>query len=99
MLQGAIISENKYIERLASPIILRPIACSDGTLGLALVLEWEKLNASDEQFIPPGGLLLKGETKDYFPLKSDLTASEAHNIPPLDGEPDVLQAFLNYLDH
>lgn len=98
MLQGIKLAENKYIERLASPLILRPIVCSDGAIGLALVLEWEKMNATDEQYTPPGGLLLKGGTKDYFPLKSDLIASEAKNIPPLKDEPDVLQAFLNYLE-
>lgn len=99
MLQGIKISDGKYIERLASPLILRPIACSDGAIGLAYVLEWEKMNSADEEYTPPGGLLLKGDKKDYSSLKSDLTASEARNIPPLDGEPDVLQAFLNYLEN
>ena len=28
-------------DRLASPLILRPIDCSDGAVGLALLLEWE----------------------------------------------------------
>ena len=46
-LQGARIEGNKYIDRLASPLILRPIACSDGALGLAAILEWEPIN-SDE---------------------------------------------------
>jgi CRISPR-associated protein Cmr1 len=96
-LQGIKLPNNKYIERLASPVILRSIACSDGAIGLALILDWEPINETDEEYIPPGGLLLRGESKDYPSLESDLKPSEAKHIPPLNGNPDVLQAFLNFL--
>jgi CRISPR-associated protein Cmr1 len=89
-LQG---SEN---DRLASPLILRPIVCSDGAVGLAAILEWEPKNSDDEPYTPPGGLVLIGEAKVY-PVKSELSKTDAGNIPPLNGQTDVLQAFLDYL--
>lgn len=89
--------EGAEYERLASPLILRPLACANGAVGLAVILKWNTFD-SQESYTPLGGLILKG-AEDHPPLKSDLTASEASNIPPLNGEPDVLQAFLNYLDN
>jgi CRISPR-associated protein Cmr1 len=94
-LQGKEIKENKYIDRLASPLIIRPIACSDGAVGLAAILEWNAID-SEESYTPPGGLILKGAPNNPK-VESNLSESEAKNIPPLDGEPDVLQAFLDYL--
>ncbi len=82
-------------ERLASPLILRPIACAEGAAGLALILEWTPLD-TDAPYVPPGGLRLQGEGLDE-PVESQLTPSEAAQIPVLHGETDVLQAFLNYL--
>lgn len=76
-------------ERLASPLILRPLRCADGTFAsIAIVLDGPK--------IPPGGLkLVNGEpnTVDTSPL----TVSEATQIEPLRGETDVLKAFLKTL--
>ncbi len=95
-LQGAPISETESIDRLASPLILRPVACSDGVVGLAAILEWTPLNTEDEPYTPPGGLLLKGAPHNPL-VKSKLDKSEAALIPHLDGEPDVLKAFLQYL--
>ncbi len=95
-LQGAKLGEKEYIDRLASPLLLRPVACSDGALSLALILEWEPINSDDEKYTPPGGLVLKGETKDFV-VHTDLDATEASHIPPLNGQPDVLQAFLDFL--
>jgi len=87
--------EGQDHDRLASPLILRPIACSDGAVGLAAVLEWETVN-SNEPYTPPGGLKLKGALRDPKVL-SDLTQEEADKISPLDGETDVFEAFLNTL--
>lgn len=83
-------------DRLASPLILRPLACADGAVGLAAILEWEPLNPEDERYTPPGGLVLKTEQGDQ-PVRSDLTQSEATNIRPLSGNPDIFEAFLNFL--
>jgi CRISPR-associated protein Cmr1 len=83
-------------DRLASPLILRPIACSDGAVGLAAILEWEPISPSDESYTSPGGLVLTGPKGD-FRVKSDLTPAEAGDIPPLNGQPDILLAFLDYL--
>lgn len=89
--------EGAEYERLASPLILRPLACANGAVGLAVILHWNNLS-SQESYMPPGGLILKG-AGNHPPLKSDLTPSEASNIPPLNNEPDVLQAFLNFLEN
>lgn len=72
--------------RLASPLILKPVACRDGkAIGLAIILEGVRLPA----------LVLK---KDNQPtVQATLTTEEARQIPPLNGQTDVLQAFLNTL--
>lgn len=84
------------LNRLASPLILRPIACAGGAVGLAAILEWQPRSPSDEAYTPPGGLVLK-TSSGGVPVKSDLTPQEAKNIPPLHGQTDVLQAFLDFL--
>lgn len=104
-LQGKKLS-NGYIDRLASPLLLRPVQCADGVIGVAVVLDWKPID-SNEPYTPPGGLTLSG--KSYgdipFPVKSDLIVdekkgiNEAKDIPPLKGNPDVLQAFLNFLEN
>ena len=78
-------------ERLASPLILRPLACKDGkAVGLALILEGPRT--------PPGGLaLLKKGNATPYPATTMLTPGEAQKIPLLNGQTDVLKAFLNYL--
>lgn len=78
-------------ERLASPLILRPLLCrGDRAVGLAVVLSVERL--------PPGSLWLDGMDRG-LPRKvdADLTPEEAQRIEPLNGETDVLLAFLNTL--
>lgn len=83
-------------ERLASPLILRPLACQGRrSVGLALVLQTPR--------IPTGGLILDG-ARPGVPIRIELTPDEARSItdgdrrPLLKGETDVLQAFLNYLE-
>jgi len=101
-LQGRKLDHNKYIDRLASPLIIRPIACSDGAMGLAVILEWEPVE-SDERYTPPGGLWLTSKDYGEFQVESDLDASDAKDIEPLKDvdngkpQPDVLQAFLDFL--
>lgn len=77
-------------DRLASPLILKPLACRDGAVGLALILEGTGVG------MVPGGLVLKkeDEPEKSWPADVNIDANEAQNIPPLNGEPDVLQAFL-----
>jgi CRISPR-associated protein Cmr1 len=82
-------------DRLASPLILRPLLCKDGQItkavGLAIVL--------DSPRTPPQGLSLieKGNEKHPHSVNSALTPAEAKTLPMLDGEPDVLKAFLKFL--
>ena len=81
-------------DRLASPLILRPLACKDGKyVGLALVLEGPR--------VPPGGLKLAGSPRNPDPGAERLTPSEAKEIKKLhrryNGNTDILQAFLNTL--
>ncbi|NTU79615.1 MAG: type III-B CRISPR module RAMP protein Cmr1 [Chloroflexales bacterium] len=77
-------------ERLASPLILRPLACAGGRyVGMALVLNGPKT--------PPDGLKLKGYTP-HDPLTIKLTDEEAKPIQSLNGKTNVLRAFLDYLE-
>jgi CRISPR-associated protein Cmr1 len=83
--------EKDKIERLASPLILRPLLCKDGrAVGLAVLLEGPR--------IPPSGLRLveKGNRKSYT-VDAMLTQKEANTIPVLKSETDVLQAFMKYV--
>jgi len=84
------ILEGKEYSRRASPLILRPLACDqDKAVGLALILGGRQL--------PPGGLVLKSETIQPE-AQAKLTTAEAEEILPLDGNPDVLDAFLKTLN-
>jgi CRISPR-associated protein Cmr1 len=77
-------------DRLASRLILRPLACANGqVVGLAVILEGPPE--------PPGGLILKGAPGEpHVQADLDATAGEA-NFSPLNGEADVLQRFLDWL--
>ncbi len=76
-------------DRFASRLILRPIACKGGAVGLACVLEGPK--------DPPGGYVLKQQSNGRVLAHPNvaLSPNEAKKIEPLDGEPDVLQAFID----
>lgn len=85
-------SDHNAIDRLASPLILRPVICTDNrAVGLALVLEG--------LHIPPGGLYLVEENDQDHPhsVDSKLTEIDARKISVLKGKTDVLKAFMNYL--
>jgi CRISPR-associated protein Cmr1 len=90
-LQGA---EQEH-DRLASPLILRPLKCKDGQIvkavGVALVLDTSRT--------PPQGLLLseKGNEDHPYHVNSALTPAEARALPMLKGETDVLKAFLKHI--
>ncbi len=79
-------------DRLGSPLILRPLACANGTaVGMALILEGPRT--------PPGGLVLN-DAPHNPPVVALLTGTEvAHlnNDMPLHVQTDVLDAFLNTL--
>lgn len=85
--------DDKWIDRMASPLILRPIVCADGCVGLAAVLLWEP-PVGEEAYTPPGGLRLKGAPKNPS-VKSDLTATETSEIPTI-SQPDILKSFLKF---
>lgn len=82
--------EGEEHDRLASPLILRPLACREGAVGLALILEGTGVN------VMPGGLVLKHDSREYH-VAATLTPAEAKSIPPLGGKADVLEAFLGTL--
>ena len=82
----------KPIDRLASPLVLRPLACRDGYVGLAIVLDTPRE--------PPYGLEVTGFPADKKNVHADLTENEANTEPlrrVLNGEPDVLKAFMKTL--
>lgn len=74
--------------RTASPLILRPLLCGDGSVSIALILETQRT--------PPDGISLK----DYGTVVTDLSAGDEIHIRPLRGKSaktDVLRAFLESL--
>ncbi len=76
-------------DRLASPLILRPLACSGGgAVGLAA-----RLSAP-----MPDRYLLKGDNGSSVEVSGKPTQQQAKATQPLNGETDVLTAFLNYLN-
>lgn len=79
--------------RLASRVILRPLKLANGkAVALAAVLE--------APATPPGGLVLKGKFKGgaiVKPVNATLTTGEASRIPPLGGNPKVIEEFLRKL--
>jgi len=82
-------------DRLASPLILRPLVFQSEQSGKAVSLIVGLAAILDAPRIPSGGLELKGKTKT--PVLSDLSSAETKQILPLKGNSDVLQAFLNTL--
>lgn len=96
-------------ERRASKLILRPLKCTDGYVGLATILQG--------QTIPPGGLELKNSPNDPSAGAENLSQPEAGrirariqteniraqqlnartNYPDYNANTDILQAFLDQL--
>jgi CRISPR-associated protein Cmr1 len=82
----------KEFDRLASPLILRPIACEDGAVAIALILETPRL--------PKGGLELEMEN-EKFNADAKLDSEEAavltkNGLDVLQNKTDVLEAFLDF---
>ena len=76
-------------ERLASRLILRPLVCADGrAVALAAVL--------DGPAEPPLGLRLIGAPRNPA-VSMRLSPQDAKQVDPLNGTPDVLRAFLDWL--
>ncbi len=90
--QAAPGSKDNPINRLASPLILRPLACDQGAVGLAVILENPR--------VPPYGLEVDGLPQEKKAVRSELSFKDAKTEPlkrVLNGEPDVLKAFLDTL--
>lgn len=79
-------------ERLASPLILRPLVYTynknDMAVGLAALLEGSRVQ---------NNLELKEEHGRNHQVEATLTKQEASKIDVLNGQTDVLQEFLNFL--
>ena len=76
-------------DRLASPLLLRPIACANGAVGVALILKTPPL---------PRDLPISEKGGGSYTVQTNLTATQAGNILPLNGKTDVLKAFLDTLN-
>lgn len=81
----------KLQDRLSSPLILRPIACDDGAVGLAAIL-------AAPRFLPDGLVLEETTTGKRVGVTAEISVPDAKAVAPLNGETNVLQAFLNYLN-
>jgi CRISPR-associated protein Cmr1 len=82
-------------DRLASPLILRPLLFQNEQNGKTVSLVVGLAAILDAPRVPARGLELKGKTKTL--VLSDLSSDETKQILPLKGNSDVLQAFLNTL--
>ncbi len=78
-------------ERMASRLILRPLACGYGSaVGLSASLIGP--------IIPEGGLALdESPVVDGTKIDHRLSISEANKIVPLDGTPSLIKAFFEYI--
>lgn len=76
----------QHHERLASPLILRPLRQGSQYHAIALVLRGTAL---------PGPLVLKPRN---IPVQASLTAAEAAQIQPLNGHANALDAFLDHFE-
>jgi CRISPR-associated protein Cmr1 len=82
----------KDYERLASPLILRPIACSDGAVSIALLLEFPRASNLSLEVISEDkrkGVSAKLTLEEAKQLTED-------GLTPLNYKTDVLQAFLDF---
>jgi CRISPR-associated protein Cmr1 len=97
-LQGRKVDPEKddWINRLASPIILKPVACSnDSCIGLVSLLQWKSEDPGNETYAPPGGLFLKGAPNNPR-VHSDLNDKEINQISII-REKDILSEFYRFL--
>lgn len=86
------------IDRLASPLIIRPVHLAQGYAGMAVLLEWDTLNDMDEPYTPPGGLAIVDNNDNVLYNPSTLlTPADARAIVPLNGNTNPLQEFLNII--
>jgi len=87
------------INRLASPLIIRPLHLAQGFAGMAVLLEWDTVNDMDEPYTPPGGLAVvdKNDHVLYNP-STRLTPGDARAIVPLSGNTNPLQKFLDTIN-
>lgn len=79
-------------DRLASPLILRPLLCTnDEAIGLALILDAPRR--------PPSGVKLQNAPRNPTVLVDlDPGPPNEADFPPLNGETNVLKAFLNSIN-
>ncbi|HVU69669.1 MAG TPA: type III-B CRISPR module RAMP protein Cmr1 [Ktedonobacteraceae bacterium] len=90
ILQGADVEGQ---ERWASPLILRPLICQEGrALSMACVLQGSQLPA--KMLLKPTNARLSSYEVNL--AQTRLTADEAKTFP-VQGQPNVLQAFLDFL--
>jgi len=87
-------------ERLASPLILKPLACQSGAyVGLALILEETRIE--EEQLIlkTQQGREEEWAVKATFDQGESLVVANENSTSPIriDSQTNALQAFLKYL--
>lgn len=78
-------------ERLASPLLLRPLMCADGAVALAVVLDAPRATSMK--------LEISGRnSKEVSAILTDSDARQltANGLTPLNRQTDVLQAFLDF---
>ena len=89
------------IDRMASPLILRPVSCSqngeEGAVGLALILDWTPVEPGQEVYTPPGGLFLTNN-QGSSTVTSDLDPSETAAILPMVNSKGMTNPLVRFMD-
>lgn len=81
------------VERLASPLILRPVRCKDGALPLALVL---RNSFASPDGLVPGGLMLTSPGGKAYDVQHKLEPAHLKEVDTAVKNADVLLDFLDY---
>ncbi len=80
-------------ERLASPLILKPLACSNGkAVGLAVLLK-------EKHTLPPNGLhlILPNVNLKPLPVSATLDKQQLSKLSFLHNNPNIMQVFLEFI--
>jgi len=87
--------DDTWLNRLASPVIIRSLKYKDYCVGLAVILQWKPKEDRDGTYTPPGGFYLKGTPDEDKKVYSDLAEDEISEIPVMN-QTDILKAFLDF---
>lgn len=87
----------KNSDRLASPLILRPIKCSNGYVGLAVVLEGTQQAINNQVVLKANNWNQPKNVQINLTEQEALKITRSNGNPLLNKETNILKAFLDFL--